>query len=58
METELITALNNIGDNGLWAIFWYSLFGNAADFILSVALIIGIRTLWKRFIEYELREKT
>jgi hypothetical protein len=48
MEIELITALNNMGSNGLWAVFWYALFGALPDTLLIGAMIIGVRTLWKK----------
>ena len=47
METELIQALKELGDNGFWAIFWYSLFRALPELLFIGALIIGVRAAWK-----------
>jgi len=47
MDAITIEALSRLSDNGLWAVVWYSLFNNIADYIIVGGIVWAVRTLWR-----------
>ena len=56
MDIETIAALQEISGDGFWAVFFFSLFRSLPELIMVIALILGVRTVWKKMTEEDNKE--